>query len=90
MLKLSCICQQEINSLCWAKFLQISSDWMQKTVEIWKLIEAAEVLKKELLDSGFGDQDADMQQRGSPNEDTKLVGKIIGVLRKKLMRAEKY
>ena len=32
------------------------------------------------MDSGFGDQDTDMQQRGSPNVDTKLVGKRIEVL----------
>ena len=34
------------------------------------------------MDSGFGDRDADMQQLGSPNVDTKLVGKKIEVLRK--------
>ena len=30
------------------------------------------------MDSGFIDQDTDMQQQGSPNVDTKLVGKQIG------------
>ena len=34
------------------------------------------------MDSGFVDRDADMQQRGSPNVDTKLVGKRIEVLSK--------
>ena len=34
------------------------------------------------MDSGFGDRDADMQQRGSPNVDTKLVGKQIEFLSK--------
>ena len=34
------------------------------------------------MDSGFGDRDADMQQRGYPNVDTKLVGKKIEVFRK--------
>ena len=34
------------------------------------------------MDSGFGDRDTDMQQRGSPNIDTKLVGKRIEVLSK--------
>ena len=33
------------------------------------------------MDSGFGDRDADIQQRGYPNVDTKLVGKQIKVLR---------
>ena len=32
--------------------------------------------------SGFGDRDADMQQQGSPNVDTKLVWKQIEVLSK--------
>ena len=32
--------------------------------------------------SGFGDRDADMQQQGSPNVDTKLVWKWIEVLSK--------
>ena len=34
------------------------------------------------MDSGFRDRDADMQRRGSPNVDTKLVGKLIEVLSK--------
>ena len=34
------------------------------------------------MDSGFGDRDADMQQQGSTNLDTKLVGKRIEVLSK--------
>ena len=34
------------------------------------------------MDSGFGDIDADMQQRGSPNVYTKLVGKQIEFLSK--------
>ena len=41
-----------------------------------------EVLKIELMDSVFGDWDADMQQRGYPNVETKLMGKRIEVLRK--------
>ena len=31
------------------------------------------------MDSVFEDQDADMQQHGSPNVDTKIVGKLIEV-----------
>ena len=34
------------------------------------------------MDNGFVDQNADMQQRGYPNVDTKLVGKRIKVLSK--------
>ena len=34
------------------------------------------------MDSGFGDRYSDMQQQGSPNVDTKLVGKKIEVLNK--------
>ena len=34
------------------------------------------------MDSGFGDQDTDMQQQGSSNVDTKLVGKLIELLSK--------
>ena len=34
------------------------------------------------MDGGFGDQDADMQQQGSPNVDTKTVVKRIEVLRR--------
>ena len=34
------------------------------------------------MDSGFGDQDADTQQRGYPNVDTKPVIKQIEVLSK--------
>ena len=34
------------------------------------------------MDSGFVDRDANMQQRGSRNVDTKPVGKQIEVLRK--------
>ena len=47
-----------------------------------KVIEAVEVLKKYLMDSGFGDRDADTQQRGYPNVDTKLVSKQIEFLSK--------
>ena len=31
------------------------------------------------MDSVFEDQDADMQQQGYPNVDTKIVGKLIEV-----------
>ena len=34
------------------------------------------------MDSGFGDRDADTQQRGYPNIDTKIVSKTIEVLSK--------
>ena len=34
------------------------------------------------MDSGFGDRDADTQQRGYPNVDTKLVSKKIEFLSK--------
>ena len=34
------------------------------------------------MDSGFGDRDADTQQRGYPNIDTKLVSKQIEFLSK--------
>ena len=34
------------------------------------------------MDSGFVDRDADMQQQGSPNVDTKLMGKRIEVFSK--------
>ena len=54
----------------------------KKSAEEGKLIEAAEFLKKELMNSSFEDWDADMQQQGSPNVYTKLVGKRIEVLRK--------
>ena len=33
------------------------------------------------MNSGFGDRDANTQQRGYPNVDTKLVSKQIEVLR---------
>ena len=54
----------------------------KRAAEEGNLIEAAEVLKKELLDSGFGDRDMDMKQRGYPNVDTKPVSKQIKVLSK--------
>ena len=34
------------------------------------------------MDNGFVDRNADMQQRGYPNVETKLMGKRIEVLRK--------
>ena len=40
------------------------------------------MFENELMDSVFIDRDANMQQRGSPNVDTKLVGKWMEVLRK--------
>ena len=42
------------------------------------------------MDNGFVDQNADMQQRGYPNVDTKLVGKRIKVLIKYFDEEEKY